>query len=195
GRTYVKLPLYANGSAFVVFRKKVDVKKQEQPVAAMKQVANISAGWKVQFDPAFGGPVEEVSFPALKLWNQHDNNAIKYYSGTAVYKSSFSIEHLDKFKPVYLTVDSIFNIATVTINGVSCGTLWTPPYRLDVSKAIKAGENTIEIKVANTWANRLIGDLTLPEDKRITWTTAPLNLLQNKPLSKAGLEGEVRIEQ
>ncbi|MGC4235016.1 MAG: glycosyl hydrolase [Niabella sp.] len=195
GRTYVKLPLYANGSAFVVFKKKVDANKKEQPVVAMNQITNISAGWKVQFDPAFGGPEEEVNFPLLRLWNQHNNNAIKYYSGIAVYKSSFSIEHLDKFKPVYLTVDSIFNIATVTINGVVCGTLWTPPYRLDVSKALKAGENTIEIKVTNTWANRLIGDLTLPEDKRITWTTAPLNLLQNKPLSKAGLEGEVRIEQ
>lgn len=195
GRTYVKLPLYANGSAFVVFRKKVNVTKKAQPVVAVKQVANISTGWKAQFDPAFGGPAEEVSFPALKLWNQQDNNAIKYYSGTAVYKNRFSLEHLDKSKPVYLTVDSIFNIATVAINGTVCGTLWTPPYRLDVSKAIKAGENTIEIEVTNTWANRLIGDLTLPEEKRITWTTAPLNLLQNKPLSKAGLEGEVRIEQ
>lgn len=195
GRTYVKLPLYANGSAFIVFRKKMDANKKEHQVASVKPVANISTGWKVQFDPDFGGSKEEVSFPVLRLWNEHDNDAIKYYSGTAIYKNSFSIEHPDKEKQLYLTIDSIFNIATITINGIACGTIWTPPYRLDVSKALKAGVNTIEIRVTNTWANRLIGDLALPEDKRITWTTAPLNLLQNKPLLKSGLEGEVRIEQ
>ncbi|GAB3417931.1 glycosyl hydrolase [Niabella aquatica] len=195
GRTYVQLPLYANGSAFIIFRKKVNANKKKQPGTSMKQVANISTGWKVQFDPAFGGPEAEMHFPALRLWNEYDNDAVKYYSGTAVYKNSFSIEHPDKEKPLYLTIDSVFNIATVTINGINCGTVWTPPYRLDVSKALKAGVNTIEIKVTNTWANRLTGDLALPEDKRITWTTAPLDVLKNKPLQKAGLEGAVMIAQ
>ncbi|ULT41295.1 hypothetical protein KRR40_42585 [Niabella defluvii] len=64
---------------------------------------------------------------------------------------------MSKDKPVYLSIDSVFNIATVIINGTDCGTIWTAPYQLDISKAIKAGNNTIEIKVSNTWANRLIG--------------------------------------
>ena len=97
--------------------------------------------------------------------------------------------------PFYLTIGDINNVATVYVNGMECGTLWTPPYQLDISKAVKLGDNTIEIKVSNTWANRLIRDIDLPQDKRITWTTAPLNLLQGKTLLKAGIEGEISIRQ
>ena len=84
-------------------------------------------------------------------------------------------------------------MADVTINGVSCGILWTPPYRLDISKAIKKGTNIITIAVVNTWANRLIGDSKLPENKRITKTTAPFRL-EGKPLNPAGLLGPVIIQ-
>ena len=71
--------------------------------------------------------------------------------------------------------------------------MWTAPHRLDISKAIKKGENKIEIEVTNTWANRLIGDSKLPEDKRITKTTAPFRL-EGNPLNPAGLLGPVLIQ-
>ena len=45
-------------------------------------------------------------------------------------------------------------------------------------------KNTIEIKITNTWANRLIGDQMLPEKERLTWTTAPFRL-EGNPLLKA----------
>ncbi|MBK7097148.1 MAG: hypothetical protein IPH58_00765 [Sphingobacteriales bacterium] len=79
------------------------------------------------------------------------------------------------------------------INGIDCGTIWAKPYKLDISKAIKQGANNIEIKVTNTWYNRLIGDQLLPESERITWTTAPF-ILEGWPLLPAGLEKKVRIE-
>ena len=84
-------------------------------------------------------------------------------------------------------------MATVKINGRDCGTLWTPPYRLDISDAVKPGINTIEIQVANTWANRLMGDNLLPEKDRITWTTAPFRL-KDKPLLKAGILGNISLQ-
>ena len=37
------------------------------------------------------------------------------------------------------------------------------PFRVDVTDAIKTGENTIEINVTNLWPNRLIGDEQVPE--------------------------------
>ena len=43
--------------------------------------------------------------------------------------------------------------ALVTINGQAAGALWHPPYRLDVSKLLKAGQNHIEIHVYNTALN------------------------------------------
>ena len=84
-------------------------------------------------------------------------------------------------------------MADVKINGISCGTLWTAPFRLNISKAIKKGINQISIEVVNTWANRLIGDSKLTEDKKITKTTAPFRL-EGKPLNPAGLFGPVLVQ-
>lgn len=194
-RTYLNLSLDANESVFVIFKQTAEKVPGPTATAVVSQLAHINTNWSVQFDNGFGGPAEVVSFPKLVLWNEHENPAIKYYSGQATYANRFELREVPKGRPVYLSIDSVFNIATVIINGIDCGTFWTPPYQLDISKAIKPGNNTIEIKVSNTWANRLIGDMSLPEDKRVTWTTAPLNLLEGKPLLKAGLEGEIKIWQ
>lgn len=50
------------------------------------------------------------------------------------------------------------------VNGKSLGTLWKPPYRLDITESIKPGNNFVEIAVTNLWPNRLIGDEKLPEE-------------------------------
>ena len=55
-------------------------------------------------------------------------------------------------------------MAEVSLNGKSLGTLWKPPYRVDLSGVLKEGENTLEVRVANLWVNRQIGDEQLPED-------------------------------
>lgn len=199
GRTDLSLDLAPRQSVFVVFQQKTT---QQSAVGGPKAghvksrvLAEMAGNWKVAFDTAYGGPATPVLFSELASWSQHPTDAIRYYSGTAVYHNQFSIGQRVADQPAYLSIDSIFNLATVRINGIDCGTLWTPPYRLDVSKALRPGNNKIEIEVSNTWANRLIGDMHLPENKRITWTTAPLSILEGKPLLKAGLEGTVRIEQ
>ena len=70
--------------------------------------------------------------------------------------------------------------------------LWTKPYSINITKAIKQGANTIEIAVTNTWHNRLIGDDLLPQEKRITWTTAPFRL-KGKSLLPAGIVGTIKL--
>lgn len=199
GRTALSITLAPGQSIFVVFQRKttqVGTKEDRTKGRVPRQLlAEIPGDWRVQFDTAYGGPATPVLFSQLVTWDQHPNDAIRYYSGRAVYSHQFSIPPITGHQPVYLTIDSIFNLATVRINGVDCGTLWTQPYRLDISKALRPGQNKIQIEVSNTWANRLIGDMRLPEHQRITWTTAPLSILEGKPLLKAGLEGRVRIEQ
>ena len=91
-----------------------------------------------------------------------------------------------------MDLGDIANIADVRLNGKNCGIVWTYPYRLEISEALKTGKNTLEIKVTNTWANRLIGDHKLPENERLTWTTAPFRL-EGNDLVKAGLLGPVNI--
>jgi hypothetical protein len=59
------------------------------------------------------------------------------------------------------------DIATVTLNGKRLGVVWTAPWRIDITGAVVAGTNQLEVAVANTWANRLIGDEEEPAD--VTW--------------------------
>jgi hypothetical protein len=47
----------------------------------------------------------------------------------------------------------IHEAALVVVNGQAAGAPWHPPYRLDVSKYLKVGENHIEIHVFNTALN------------------------------------------
>ena len=83
-------------------------------------------------------------------------------------------------------------MAKVKINGKYIGGVWTDPYVLPVSDYIIQGKNDLEIEVVNTWMNRLIGDLSLPEEKRIGWTVM---MTWNKytPLQSSGLLGPVRL--
>jgi hypothetical protein len=70
--------------------------------------------------------------------------------------------------------------------------VWTVPYRVDVTPYLKQGENTLEIEVVNTWVNRIIGDLNLPDDQRKvrpnynSWRA-------DSPLQSSGLLGPVEL--
>ena len=48
--------------------------------------------------------------------------------------------------------------AEVWLNGVPCGALWAPPYRLDLTHAAKPRHNALRIVVHNTLANALAAD-------------------------------------
>jgi hypothetical protein len=92
-----------------------------------------------------------------------------------------------------MSLGAVNNLAEVFVNGVSCGVAWTPPYKVDITHALKDGENELRIDVVNTWNNRLVGDSHLPQEKRITSTVYPFKW-DTKPLLPAGLLGPVSIE-
>ena len=54
------------------------------------------------------------------------------------------------------------DIARVRVNGVDCGVLWTAPFRVDVTAALRPGRNVVELDVANAWMNRLIAEAATP---------------------------------
>jgi hypothetical protein len=193
GRTVMTLQLPANASVFVVFGN--NTVQRNQPILTTPSAKQLflNGSWLLQFDSAYGGPPVAVRFDSLDSWTHSIDNRIKYYSGTAVYRKSFEWKAAIVPKRMWLSIKRIENIATIKINGKDAGTLWTQPYRADISGAIKPGNNTIEITVANTWANRLIGDQLLPEKERTTWTNAPFRL-KDKPLLPAGILGDVKIE-
>ena len=194
GRTIIPLELDKNESGFVIFKEETQNSsaKGNQNNADFETVQTLDENWELQFDAEFKGPKEVVKVNQLFDWSTSENENIKYYSGTAVYKKDFvwNGKNADK---IWIDLGVIANIAEVTVNGIDCGTIWTFPYRTDISKALKKGKNTIMIKITNTWANRLIGDQKLPEKDRLTWTTARYRLVEIENLLKAGLLGPVTI--
>ncbi|WP_316829872.1 glycosyl hydrolase [Pedobacter aquatilis] len=193
-RTTLKLALQANESVFVIFEKEANTNQSNNGNnwTVFTAVQDISKSWDARFDTAYFGPSKPIVFNQLSDWTKHPDSLVKYYSGTAVYTRTFTFKDKPAGK-VWIDLGDFSSIAEVKVNGINCGTLWTPPHRLDISTALKEGENNITIEVTNTWANRLIGDNKLPEGKRLTKTTAPFRL-EGKPLNPAGLLGPVVIQ-
>jgi alpha-L-rhamnosidase len=190
-RTVINQSLEPNQSVFIVFRRTGYNYRNLGYTISMEGNLTIDK-WNVKFEKNAGGPALPVIYEELKSWTESNDLLIKYYSGTATYSNTFSIEDKNEIIAASVIFDSICNIATIKVNGIDCGILWTPPYRLNITKALKSGENKIEIEVTNTWHNRLIGDNLLPVEKRTTWTTTPYRL-KDKPLLPAGIIGEVKI--
>lgn len=193
-RTEIPLRLAPNASVFILFKEETGLKEAKLTVNwPLLQEKKILAGtWKVQFNPDYGGPKEVITMETLQSWSEFEDPAIRHYSGTASYQTTFHWDDGPKQSKIWLQLEELANIATIKVNGIDCATLWTAPYRVDIGKALRKGENKLEIAVTNTWANRLIGDQALPRAKRITQTTAPFRL-EGQPLLKAGLIGTVRL--
>jgi hypothetical protein len=193
-RTILPVRLDPNGSVFIILRKST---KDNEGNAGKnwtdtKIIQPLDGGWKVKFDPRYGGPEDTVQFESLMDWATRKEFNIRHYSGTAIYSKTIDWNSSPNNTAVWMDLGKVANIAEVYVNGISCGVVWTSPYRADVTGALKKGKNEIRIEVTNTWANRLIGDQTLPENQRITWTRAPFRL-QGKPLLEAGLFGPVTL--
>ncbi|HSC55089.1 MAG TPA: glycosyl hydrolase [Phnomibacter sp.] len=189
----VSIRLEAGESRFVVFSKQsiaATTVASPNNGAALVQPFPASS-WRIQFDTAYGGPANPQTVNSFKSWTSSENPAIQYYSGTAMYSTEF--EWTAGNKQVTLLLPEVNNLATVVVNGIDCGTVWTAPYQADITKALKTGTNCISIKVVNTWHNRLIGDQLLPEEKRVTYTTAPFRLA-GKALKPAGLIGDIQLQ-
>jgi len=153
----------------------------------------IAGPWEVSFDPKWGGP-EKIMFNSLSDWSQRPETGIKYYSGKAIYRKSFNFSDgsLAAGKQYFLDLGLVKNLARVRLNGRDLGVVWCYPWRVDVTDAIQAGDNHLEIEVANLWPNRLIGDQSLSPEKRFTWAAQnPYD--KNSPLLPSGLLGPVNI--
>jgi hypothetical protein len=123
---------------------------------------------------------------------------IKFFSGTAEYEMKFEFPS-DMRNPqdaarVFLDLGNLRELAEVRLNGMSCGVTWTPPFRVDVTDALKPGSNKLEVEVVNFWPNRIIGDASSPPEQRRTKTNIR-KLTREVPLMESGLFGPVALLQ
>ena len=115
-----------------------------------------------------------LKFDSLTSWSEHADLGVKYFSGSAVYEKVFDVplDAVGMGKVVRLSLGRVKEIAEVTLNGTSLGVWWKAPFEGDVTGILKAGKNTMKVRVTNLWVNRLIGDEQLPED--LEWNGMPI---------------------
>jgi hypothetical protein len=101
---------------------------------------------------------------------------VKYFSGTATYSKERCARRRrgSSRAACFSGFGARFAIiAEVSVNGKPVGMVWAPPYRVDVTSALKPGLNKVEIKVTNEWTNRIVGDRLVPPEKRILPQAGP----------------------
>jgi alpha-L-rhamnosidase len=126
---------------------------------------SIQGPWELQFHANLGAP-GHVTLDRLISWTEHPDPGVRYFSGTATYRNRFTLPKgmLGPDRRLYLDLGRVCVIADVVLNGHDLGTLWKPPFMVDVTDTVTAGNNDLEIRIVNLWPNRLIGDEQLPED-------------------------------
>lgn len=168
-RTTVPLRLDERETVFVVFRREATApSRSTTPDAPAAVLAQLDGPWSVSFPAGLGAPAQ-VDFPQLSSWTEHRDAGIKSFSGTATYRKTLTAP------PAWFAADTallldlgrVGDLAEVIVNGRNLGTFWKPPYRIDVSGALRPGENQLEIKVTNQWTNRLAGDRDAPAGQRV----------------------------
>ncbi len=193
--TAVPIKLEPYESVFIVFRKSAGKSTNESfeanyPTPA--QLAELKGPWTVQFNPKQRGPEQPVVFDTLQDWTTSTDERIKYFSGTATYNCTFELAQLPSGENIQIDLGGFTAMAKVTVNGTYAGGIWTKPYRLDISKFVKAGTNELQVEIVNTWVNRLIGDSKLPVNQRPTW--CPVSPFKpDDQLQPSGLFGPVEI--
>ena len=190
------LPLHldASGSAFIVFRAP-DVVSQNLmiPLGETLVSGTLDGPWKVQFPPNWGAPAETL-FPSLISWSDSLIPGVRYFSGTAIYSKTFAAAPawLKAGRRVALDLGKVQIMARVKLNGQDLGIEWKPPFRVEITGALKPGDNQLEISVVNLWPNRMIGDAALPISQRLTWSSwEPFN--KETPLLESGLLGPITV--
>ncbi|MCL4217337.1 MAG: hypothetical protein KJ052_10095, partial [Candidatus Hydrogenedentes bacterium] len=197
GRTVVPLRFEPYQSFFIVFRKESTV-EAGRPSAkpnfpSVSPVMAIDGPWDVFFDPTLGGP-EQVRFDTLTDWRERPEPGIRHYSGIATYRKRFDLPETIQVGvgSTLLDIGEVHGMARVRLNGQDLGVVWCAPWCVDAADAVQAGQNLLEIDVANLWPNRLIGDKALEPDQQIAWTTwNPYEA--DSPLLESGLRGPVQI--
>jgi hypothetical protein len=129
----------------------------------------IAGPWRVTFFPKTGEKPFTKTFDKLVDFSRQNDFNVKYFSGTAVYKNNFKCKMQNADSRIILDLGTVYDMAEVEINGKPAGVLWIAPFKIDITGYVKTGNNTLKIKVTNTWQNRLIGDEQFPAD--FEWIT------------------------
>jgi hypothetical protein len=144
------------------------------------------------FFPKGWGALDALGVTSLKAWSELDvTPEARAFSGTVAYVKEFTLDALETNACVELDLGRVEVIARVRVNSEPVVTVWSPPYRLDITRAVKPGVNRLTVDVTGTWFNRLAYDAGLPEAERKTWTIS--GPAKGAALRPSGLLGPVSL--
>ena len=194
GRISVPIKMEAYQSWFVVFSNNTENVDNgyQQNFPEFKTVQTVNNEWTVDFQNKKIGPKSPMKFEKLSDWSLSKDEKIKYYSGTAIYETTFELTDIPENKDLFINLGKVSVMAKVKINGVDLGGTWIAPYRLNAIEHLQKGTNKIEIEVVNLWRNQLIKDKKLPKEERYTWHLVD-DIKRNEDAHSSGLLGPVTI--
>ena len=200
--TAVPLTLAPHGSTFVIFR----ARSTAAPLASASETAPglpaplaLDRDWTLDFASPLGTAPARVTLAQVAPWTATTTNpALAAFAGTGTYRKTFTLPpgwHAPG-RRLDLDLGHLWTIGEVYLNGQSLGVLWTPPFRVDATAALREGENQLTVEVINTWHNRLVGDARLPAAERATRTNILVSQRKawkdHAPIP-SGLFGPVRL--
>ncbi len=211
GSITIGLDLEPYGSRVLVFSKRSFSKRVVQAAQAAPAPIELSTGWRV----SFGQDTTAVVWDHLRSWTEDE--ATRYFSGAATYEKEVVVPRemiqegltvrldLGEGKPVseqslragvQAWLDApVKEAAVVYVNDQRAGSVWCPPYSLDVSNLLRPGANKIRIVVANLALNHMAGR-RLPDYRLLNlrygerFQAQDMDKIQPVP---AGLFGPIRL--
>lgn len=193
GRTSLPLHLAPFGSTFVIFGRSSSAHSTQTPKDGPASTHQLPASqWTISYQADRGAPAGTQAVKSFTSWAESSDPAVKYFSGTATYSTKVA-HHVNANERVFLTLTDLREICTVRVNGKAAGTIWSIPYRLDITDSLTDGENTLELDVTNLWPNRIIGDAQPNATQKYTNTNIR-KYTASSPLLPSGLIGPVSLE-
>jgi hypothetical protein len=190
GQTVVPLELGPEDSFFVVFRKSATATSLAAPRPGWRPAGTIGNAWTVAFQPGRGAPASALTLPGPQSLSESRDPGVKYFSGVSTWTSTFEAPAgWEPGAPLRLDLGRVGDVAEVRVNGRLAGTVWKAPWTVEIGGAVQRGHNAIEIRVANLWVNRLIGDRQ-PGASPVAFVTIP-TYKADAPLRPSGLIGPV----
>jgi hypothetical protein len=168
--------------------------KQTFTVSAGELQAPIKASWTLSFPAGWGAP-SSVPVEQFQSWTESTDPGIRYFSGTAVYRTTLQIPagFVTPDRQLWLQLGQVREIATVTVNGRAVDTVWRQPFAARIDPFVHAGDNIVEIKVSNLWPNRIIGDLQPSATAQFTHTNVRA-YTKDSPLLPSGILQPVTLQ-
>ncbi|MDP3069801.1 MAG: glycosyl hydrolase [Opitutaceae bacterium] len=195
----VPLTLAPHGSIFVIFRARstaapLPVTSENAP--GLPAPLALDRDWTIDFASPLGAPAR-VTQPEVGPWTATGSAEHRYFSGTGTYRKTFTLPAGWRApgRRIALDLGRLWTIGEVFLNGKSLGVLWTPPFRVDCTEALRNGENELIVEVINPWQNRLVGEARDAIPRR---TRTNILVSQRKPWKDleplaSGLFGPVRL--